>query len=445
MQKVGVTISKIISFIKTDIWRMSLKNLPRTKSFFIKQLRIVLLVIRGFDENKCMLRASSLTFYSLLSIVPIAAMAFGIAKGFGVEKLLEKQLMEKLPGQEEVLIQIITFAHSLLENTKGGMIAGIGVALLFWAAIKLLGHIESAFNDIWEIKESRTFGRKISDYLSIMLICPILVIMSSSATVFLITQFTLITEKVALLGMFSPIIFFILDLLPYCLIWVLFTITYILMPHTKVNIRSGLLAGIVAGTIYQIVQLVYINFQVIIAKYNAIYGSFAALPLFLMWLQLSWLIVLFGAEISFAQQNVDTYEFEPDCQRINSFFKRLLSLQIAHILIKNFSEGKKPLTAAEISHTLEIPIRLVRQILHELVESGTFSDTNTGEYKDLAYQPARDINLLTIKYIIEALEQRGVDSIPVAQTKGFKILSEALQTLRDTIDKSPANKLLKDI
>jgi len=206
-----------------------------------------------------------------------------------------------------------------------------------------------------------------------------------------------------------------------------------------------LLAGIVAGTIYQIVQLVYINFQVIIAKYNAIYGSFAALPLFLMWLQLSWLIVLFGAEISFAQQNVDTYEFEPDCQRINSFFKRLLSLQIAHILIKNFSEGKKPLTAAEISHTLEIPIRLVRRILHELVESGTFSDTNTGEYKDLAYQPARDINLLTIKYIIEALEQRGVDSIPVAQTKGFKILSEALQTLRDTIDKSPANKLLKDI
>ncbi len=445
MQNVWVVISKIVNLIKTDIWRIRLKNLPRRKSFFIKQLRIGLLAIRGFDEDKCQLRASALTFYTLISIVPLVAMAFGIAKGFGLEKLLEKQLLEKIPGQEEILIQVVNFAHSLLENTKGGVLAGIGVVLLFWAVIRVLGNIEHSFNDIWGIKEPRSFGRKFSDYLSVMLMCPIIVIMSSSVTVFITTQIALITEKVALLGIFSIFTFFFLKLLPYCLIWLLLTFIYILMPNTKVNFRSGLLAGVVAGTIYQVAQWGYINFQVGVAKYNAIYGSFAALPLFLIWLQISWLIVLFGAELSFAHQNVDTYEFEPDCLQISPSFKTLLSLQISNLLIKNFSKGGKPLTTAQISHILEIPIRLVQQILYELVESGIFSDTKTEEYKELAYQPARDINVLTIKYIIEALEHKGVDEIPVAQTKELKVLSEMLQTFRDTIEKSPANRLLKDI
>ena len=445
MQNIKVIISQIVNFIKTDIWRISLNNLPRKKSFFIKHLRVILLAIRGFDEDKCMLRASSLTFYSLLSIVPVAAMAFGIAKGFGFEKLLEKQLLEKFSGQEEVLIQIVNFAHSLLENTKGGMVAGIGVLLLFWTVIKVLGHIERSFNDIWELKESRTFGRKFGDYLSIMLICPIFVIMSSSVTIFITTQVKLIAEKIALLGLFSFFIFFVLKFLPYFLIWTLFTVIYILMPHTKVNMRSGLLGGIVAGTIYQIVQWGYIYFQVGIAKYNAIYGSFAALPLFLIWLQLSWLIVLLGAEISFAHQNVDTYEFEQDSLQISPFFKKLLSLQIAHLVIKHFAQGEKPLTADQISHTLEMPVRLVRQILYELVESGIFSDTTADEDKDVAYQPARDINIFTVNYIMEAIEHTGVDDIPVAPTRELKALSETLQTFKDIIEKSSVNKLLKDI
>ncbi len=422
-----------------------MRTLPRTKSFFIKQLRVILLALRGFNEDKCQLRASALTFYSLLSIVPVVAMAFGIAKGFGFEKLLEKQLLGKFSGQEEVIAQIVDFANSLLENTRGGIIAGIGVAILFWTVIKVLGNIERSFNDIWGIKVPRRMGRKFSDYLSIMLLCPILIIMSSSITVFIATQVTFIIEKFTFLGVFSNLLFLILKLLPYSVIWVLFTFIYIFMPNTKVNLKSGILAGITAGTIYQITQWAYINFQVGAVKYNAIYGSFAALPLFLVWLQLSWLIVLFGAEISFAHQNVDTYEFEPDCLRVSYSFKKLLSLRTAHLLIKNFSNGYKPLTTAQISHTLEIPIRLAREILYELVESEIISETKTEKYKEIAYQPARDINKFTIKYIIDALEQRGVDSIPVAQTKELKTLSEALQTFKDTIEKSTANKLLKDM
>ena len=415
------------------------------KYFFIKQLRILLLSIRGFSQDQCLLRASALTFYSILSIVPLVAMAFGIAKGFGFQKHLEKQLLEKFSGQEEVMMRIFDFARSLLENTKEGVIFGIGIAFLFWSVIRLLSNIENSLNDIWHIKIPRTFGRKFSDYLSIVLISPLLVIMSSSATVFITTKITLITEKVALIGMFSPVIFVMLKFIPYCLVWILFIFTYILMPNTRVNFSSGFMAGIIAGTIYQIAQLAYIYFQVGMARYNAIYGSFAALPLFLIWIQLSWLIVLFGAEISFAYQYVDTYEFEPDRRQISPAFKRLLTLQIAHHVISAFSKGKMPLTASNLSQALEIPIRLVQQLLDELVESGIISITEIKGNEILAYQPARDINIITVKSIIEALEQKGVDNIPVAQTPELQSLSEVLATFSDEIEKSPANLLLKDI
>jgi membrane protein len=437
--------AKIIEFIREDIWRIQLKDISRTKYFFIKQLRILILASRGFTKDKCTLSASALTFYSILSIVPIVAMAFGIAKGFGFQKLLEKQLLEKFQGQEEVMNRVVAFAHTLLENTKGGMIAGIGILFLLWTVIKLLSHIERSFNEIWEVKTHRTYGRKFSDYLSIMLISPILFILSSSVTVFITTQITVITQKVALIGMFSPVIFLMLKLIPYGLIWILFIFMYILMPNTKVNFSSALIAGVIAGTIYQIAQWAYITFQVGMARYNAIYGSFAALPLFLIWIQLSWLIVLFGAEISFAYQYVDTYDFEPDRRYISPAFKKLLSLQVSRLIISTFLKADPPLSAISISKTLQIPIRLVEQILEELVEAGILSDTDVKKNKEMSYQPARDINAITINTVIEALEQKGVNNIPVAQTAELRHLSEALKKLNEEIEKSPANRLLKDI
>jgi membrane protein len=308
-----------------------------------------------------------------------------------------------------------------------------------------LNHIERSFNDIWEIKVSRSWGRKFGDYLSIMLISPIFIIMSGSATVFITTQVEQITQRVALLGMFSPLISFMLKFLPYVLIWMLFTFLYIVMPNTKVSLKAGLLGGVVAGTIYQIAQWAYISFQVGAARYNAIYGSFAALPLFLMWVQLSWWIVLFGAELAFANQNVDTYEYEPDCLEISPAYKKLLTLQIAHLLIKNFSNGEKPLTYSQISNHLNMPVRLVHSIIFDLVESGLVSETRTKADKEFAYQPARDINNMTIQYVLEALDRNGTNNIPVAKTEEYRALSEALKNFSDAMEKSPANKLLKDI
>ena len=441
----GDLISNLISFIRTDIWLIRLDDLPFGKSFLIKQLRMIILAFRGFDEDRCLLRASSLTFYTLLSIVPVVAMFFGVAKGFGFERLLEKQLFERFPGQEEILSQVINFANSMLEQTRGGLIAGIGLLVLFWSVLKVLGHIELAFNDIWEIKKQRSWGRKFSDYLSIMLISPILVLMSGSATVFIKTQVTQITQKVELLGVISPLISFLLKFSPYILIWALFTILYIIMPNTKVNFKAGLLGGVVAGTLYQIAQLAYISFQIGAAKYNAIYGSFAALPLFLMWLQISWWIVLFGAELSFANQNVDTYEYEPDSLKVSPGFKKLLTLHIVHLLVKKFENGDKPLSDSQISAQLEIPIRLVHRILFDLVQADLVSEIKTKVDKKLAYQPARDINKLTIQYVLRALEQSGTDTIPVVRTDDYQALSDALKNFSDAMEKSPANKLLKDI
>jgi membrane protein len=441
----GLVIKKINDFFSTEIWRIRADKLPKSKSFFLRQLRIIVLAWRGFDEDKCKLRASALTFYSLLSIVPIVAMAFGIAKGFGFEKKLEVVLLEKFPGQEEVIGRVILFAQSFLQNTQGGLIAGIGIAVLFWTVIKVLGNIETSFNDIWGIKHGRSFGRKFSDYMSVMLICPILLIMSSSMTVLITSQVALILDKIAILGALAPLIMFSLKFLPYLFLWILFTFFYAFMPNTKVLIRSAFLGGVVAGTIYQLTQWAYITFQIGASKYGAIYGSFAALPLFLVWLQVSWLIVLFGAEISFAEQNVETYEFEPDSLKVSGAFKRLLALRITHLCVKNFFKAKTPWTAAQIAHRLEIPVRLVRQILFELTECGVLVEVRFSDLNEVAYQPAKDIEHLTIQEVLETLDTHGISDIPVESSDELRKLEESLKLFAERNKKSEANLLLKNL
>lgn len=295
------------------------------------------------------------------------------------------------------------------------------------------------------MKKARTFGRKFSDYMSMMLVCPIMFIMSSSATVLITSQVTLLIEKLSFLGPVGDIIIMSLRILPYAVIWVMFTFIYIFMPNTKVKFKSGLFAGIIAGTIYQFVQWVYITFQIGASKYGAIYGSFAALPLFLVWLQVSWLIVLFGAEISFAEQNVDTYEFESDSLKASNAFKKLLALNVTHVCVKRFHNGEKPQTADEISHELEIPIRLTNLILYELTEAGVLSEVKINDGHTVAYQPARDIEDLTVQNVIDFLDQRGIDFIPVAQSKPMEAIRDRLTQFHGIIVSSSANTLLRDI
>ncbi|MGE5279121.1 MAG: YihY/virulence factor BrkB family protein [Deltaproteobacteria bacterium] len=438
-------LNKVGRFLKRDLWRIRTKDLPRSHAFFISPLRVVMLAFRGFDEDKCQLRASALTFYTLLSMVPVAAMAFGIAKGFNFQDNLQKLILERLEGQEEVATQIIGFANNLLNNTSSGLIAGIGVAILFWTVIKVLGNIEASFNDIWGVKKSRTMMRKFADYLSVMLIAPLLLIVSSSATIFVATQVKLLVAKMALLGAVAPLILLLLKLLPFVVIWVLFTFVYVFMPNTKVDFKAGLLGGITAGTIYQIAQWAYVTFQIGASKYGAIYGSFAALPLFLVWLQISWLIVLLGAEVSFAYQNVETYSFEPDCLEISYSFKRLLTLRIMCLAAKRFCSGEPPLTAGEFTHVLDIPIRLVRQILFELVAAGLFAEVAPREDKERTFQPSRCVEGLTLGDVMCMLEEKGSTAIPVHDSAELRKLRESLAAFEQTIKASAANVRLVDV
>ena len=445
MQERPSLTQRIIEFFLIGIWRIRLQDMPKKKSFFLNYLRVLVLTLRKFDSDHCSLRASALTFYTLLSIVPVVAMAFGVAKGFGYEDMLRDQLLERFAGQEEVFTIIIGFAHTLLENTRGGMVAGIGVVVLLWTVIKVLYHIEYSFNEIWEIKRPRSLKRRLSNYISFMVIGPILLIASGSVTVFINSHIVLVTERIALLSFMGPFTFFLLKLVPYILIWAILTFAYIIMPNIKVSFKSALIGAIIAGTCYQFAQWGYIHFQVGIARYNAIYGSFAALPLFLIWLEISWLIVLFGAEISYSHQNVYQYEFEHDCLKASPYLRKLLALQVTHLLVKNFSKGKGLLSAERICTGLTIPFPLVHQILEELIETGIILEIKSENEDEPDYQVARDINEISVNSVMDTLAKRGVNTLPIAETKEHLKLARTLAKFKESLDSNPANKLLKDI
>ena len=424
---------------------MSLDDMPPIRAFFVRQLQILMLAFRGFQEDKVQLRASALTFYTLLSLVPVVAMAFGIAKGFGLEQYLEAELAKAFTGREEVMEWVLSFSQSLLEATRGGVMAGIGLVILFWTVMKVLGHIEHSFNDIWQIYQPRSFIRKFSDYFSMMLIAPFFIILANLFTVFLTTKITEITENIALFGFLSPILLLFVRLIPYMLIWMLFTILYLVMPNTKVNLYSALLAGIIAGTLFQLVQWGYIHFQVGVSRYNAIYGSFAALPLLLLWMQVSWLVVLFGAEISFANQNVEQYEFESESLNMSSYNRRIISIYITHLLVKNFENGVSPYTPRQISKELQIPIRLVREVLFELTEINIISTTKTMYIKETAYQPAIDINKITVKFLIDKLEHRGMDVLIARNSKEIDKIRDIMVSFNEKLKNSAENILIKEV
>jgi membrane protein len=434
----------ILAFLKTGIWVLPEKDLPPHKAVFLRTLKVLLLALRAFQRDQCAVKASALTFYSLLSVVPIVAVFFGIAKGFGFDRKLQAQLLLKFPGQLDVLTKVFEFSNALLQKTKGGVVAGIGVALLFWSVIKVLGYIEDSFNEIWRVEHPRTIGRRLSDYLSVALVCPLIFVMAGSMTVTMAGAVKAIAAKASEWGLPPAPVLVLLKIIPFLLIWALFTFLFVFMPNTKVRLKSGFFAAVTAGTAYQLLQWIYVVFQVGVARANAIYGSFAALPLFLAWMQLSWLVVLLGSEISFAVQNVETHGFPEGKEKISAYHGKVLSLLIARLVVRNFSDGEKPLPPSAIATVLGMPPLLVRQILSDLSTVGLFSATQ-GEGGESAYQPARDIHKIRVKTVVDALERCGDVELPFSPNGGFQAVSEALDAFGQAVEQSPGNRLLLDL
>lgn len=434
-----------IKRLNDAIWHTPLSELSKGKTFVFKQLRIIVLAARGFSNDKVSLRASALTFYSLLSVIPVAAIAFAIAKGFDLDKNLEKIIMDKFDMYKDMLGPLLVKVRSAIDATRGGYMAGVGVIILFWSVLSLLDHIESSFNQIWQIRSSRPWYRKFTDYLTIMVIAPVFIILSSSITIFISTQLTDFMSNAAILSFFKPLISFLIKFAPYLLTWMTMTILFIIMPNAKVKFIPALISGIIAGTAIQIIQWVYIDLQFGITNLSAIYGSFAAVPLFIIWLQTTWIVVLLGAELSFANQNVSRYEFESDALNISNYQKRALVLMIMQKIINNFSTGEKPISAETIAITLKIPVRLALDILQDLSSVNLVSIIHVNEQKERLYQPALDINKLTVSYVFSRLDKSGVSQIMVAKNKDYDKVISMLEKFDKLIAKSDYNILIKDL
>lgn len=445
INKYRLTLSRILKFLQYDIWRIPVNNISGAPHFFIRQVRIIMIAIRGYEEDKLQLRAASLTFYTLLSVVPIAAMIFGIAKGFGFDKVLENEIRNNLTGQEDVVEKVIAFSNTLLESTKGELMAGIGIAMLLWTVISIFSSIEDSFNAIFDVKKGRTYLRKFSDYFSLMLIAPIFLVLASSVSVYVATVLTSVQAQYAALGTLAPLFNFIINLLPFVLIWSLFTLIYLIMPNTRVQFRSALIAGVIAGTVFTGIQWGYIYFQVGVSKYNAIYGSFAALPLFMIWLQLSWLVVLIGAEMAYANQNVENFEYEKDISTISHEHKRFVSLLIMHSLVKNFENGRRPLTTKMLSARLGLPFRLIRKVVSELITCGLVVEIKPDEKSERAFHPAMDINKMTVIFVLNRLDNIGSDHIKPKFSVAVDQLNMTLLGFKSLMEATDGNFLLKDL
>jgi membrane protein len=438
MKQLSSAMKDLGAFLSEGIWMLRIRDLSGSRRQLVLALRVLLMSIRKFISDECALWSSALTFYSLMSLVPVAAVIFAVAKGFGFKKLLQERLMEQFAGQEEMVVYIIDFSNRMLDSTRGGLLAGAGVIVLLWAVISMLGNIEQSFNNIWGVTRERSLGRKFSDYLSVMLVAPVLLITSISAAVMVVTHLGTVTSVFGLTGYVAPLTNLLLRLVPFLLTWLLLSFMYIFIPNRKIGYTSGILAGAIAGIIVIMVQKAYLAFQIGVSLYNAIYGSFAALPLFLIFLQLSWIIVLFGAEISYAHQNVHT------CGRnlaVTPYLKKIIGLTISQRIVQNYVGGEPGPTAQDLSETLELPPAFIQGLLGELRASGIILEANPGGDEDPTYVPARDTNTLTVAMVVEALGRRETACAPLHDPD----LEEILREFERSMEASPANRLLKDL
>jgi len=432
------------SFLHNRVWQVQISTLSKWKAFWFRFLRIVLLTSQGFTKSQIQQGASSLTYYTLLAIVPMIALVLGIARGFLLEKEVEEWLMRQFGQHQEILEQILRFAEASVAKVQGGLIAAIGVLLFLWAGIKVLIYIERVMNQVWEVKRKRPFARRFSDYLAMLFLCPLIILLASGMTVYLTTALTALGEHGKILHEISPVLLWMLNLLPYLLTCLLFTFLYIFIPNTRVRFLPALWSGLITGTVFQLIQWAYLYFQIGVTQYNVIYGTFAVFPLFLIWLHLSWVIILLGAKITFSMQNVDAYEFITDDVLLSHKFRTILSLRLTHFCIKKFCTANPPPSTIELSNNLSIPLSLTGILLFQLVAAGILSEVKREIDQEAGFQPARDVDQLTIKCVIDMINLRG-EAIPLPPSHELDLILKSLDQFNKEIEQSNGNILLKNI
>lgn len=442
-EQISNFLTLLIRFVTYDIWRITENDLSGIRRIYIYVAKSMILAVRGFKREGLSTRASALTYNTLLAIVPLLAVIVGVASGFGFRETIRGGLYEYFPGHQFQLDKALDFAESYLSMAKGGLFLGIGLTLLLYTVISLISTIEDTFNDIWQIPKSRPWHRKITDYLALFIILPLLMTLSSGISIFLSTIRTSFLSEYVFL---TPIADFILKISPFIITSLFFMVLFILVPNTKVRFLNAFVAGVITGFAFQVFQFVYISGQIWVSKYNAIYGSFAALPLLLLWLQLSWLLCLFGAEIAYASQNVKKFSFERDSKNISRRYKDFLAILITTLIIKRFEKGEKPYTADELSDEYRIPIRLTTHILYLLKEINILIEVNSDNDNRIPhYQPAIDINQISVGYLLQKMDEFGSENFKIDINNAFKKEWNVLLKTRADIYKPNNKLLLKDI
>lgn len=400
------------------------------RSFIGRTANILLISARRYHSGGHAQAAVALTYYTIFAIVPIAALFFGIAKGFDLDTKLRAMLTERLSHHQELLEYICRFADTTLKQARGGVVAGVGVAALFFAVLGLSSNIGRSLNAVWELPPRRNILHRLSACISCMVMIPMLLVMISSAGMFLRTlENGFVTAR----------------LLPLLLTSAIFFMIYLLTPNTKVRIIPALTAGVMAGISFQLLQDVFVLLQRSIFKYNQIYGSFAALPLFMIWLRWSWEIALFGAELGFVMQHIDTGMFDSTAcsPNISLRSRRLRELAVArNVYAKFFSDGGAS-TFDELAGTLKFPAVCLEHELAALTAAKVLCRVE-GPDGSSAYVPLHPATL-TIAECLRMLDDSG-DEVAVAELKTTEAkLLAAEKRLRDAVSKCPENTPLVDV
>ena len=432
--------SDIITFFTDTVFRKSAGDFRNPVArWAVRQYKLLFYTVQGLSSHGTMVRSAALTFYTLMSLVPVVALVFAVVKGFGLADGLEQNLYEVLPQSPEVIDYVVDFAQKALARTQGGWVALVGVLTLFWAVIKVFGSIEDAFNNIWEVKGTRSAARKYSDYIAVVVIAPILWVVSSSFGNYA-------AEILGVAG--SPALEVLSRAASLAVTWVMFTFIYVVLPGTKVRLTSALTAGIVAGTVFLLFQWGYVYLQRWMTSYNAIYGSFAALPLFLLWMQISWEILLLGGELSFAYQNVARFDEERESLLVSYDCRRKLMVGVMVLVSRAFRDGRGAVSFSEIRDRLDVPTRIMNNILYTLVQARMLNEIRTeGTDYDLEYAPARDISTLRVYDILSAVDSHGFgrDTIDMRSNRELRRCAEVVERLKDVTRASTENVLLTEL
>ena len=424
---------------KGSLWQRVVRNVKycvngvwndTRSSLSVKAVKVVNLSIRSFMDRDLQVRSCALTYNTVLAIVPALAMLFAIARGFGFQNLLQSELFRYFPAQRHALDSALTYVDNYLAQASQGIFIGIGLVFLLWTLLSLMSNVEDTFNHVWGVTTKRSLQRKFTDYTALFLLLPLLMVCSAGISIFMSDAVQRVFGGNAL----SPMMHRLLALMPTVISWLIFTAAYYLIPNTKVRFKGALFAGVLCGTLFQAVQWLFVTGQVYVSKYNAIYGSFAFLPLLLVWLQLSWLITLAGVVLTYAWQNFDSFAHREQVQRISQTYSNNMALAVLAVATKKFKQRESALSRSELVTAYDIPGLLADKLLESLVNTRLLIPINHDrkhDENDMAYLPAFDPDDMTVNTASQALADTGEAQFIAKADKRFAKLIEQINSLRE--------------